>query len=392
MAAFDRRKFLQASGLSLIPAMIPFTPAFSSATLTGQFIPPDPAIKFFGDGEMFEPAAYLEQLNMANAKSPLEKDRYGHGGAVTALEKKFEEITGKEKAMFMPSGTMANQLAISVLSGSNTKVFVQETSHVFRDEGDAAQSVFQKRLVPLAKGETYFTAEALQKAIESLDSEEVFKSGVGAVSVENPVRRSDGRMVPIEEIRKISLYCRNNNIKLHLDGARIYMAAARTGISIKEYAAYFDTIYISLYKYLGASAGAILCGPNTVMEKMEHLVKIHGGSMYGNWLNAAMALHRLDGLETRLQDAYAMGEKVFAALNKIPGIRISPLDGGSNMFAMQLEVSIDAKKMHETLVKDFRILYPRPGANNQTLLSLNETILYRDADYIMAAFKKSVTR
>jgi threonine aldolase len=102
-----------------------------------------------------------------NATAAIERDRYGDGGAVAALEKKFEAITGKEKALLMPTGTMANQLAIAVLSGENTKVFVQDLSHVYRDEADAAQSIFQKRLMPLAKEETCFTAEELKKAVDS---------------------------------------------------------------------------------------------------------------------------------------------------------------------------------------------------------------------------------
>jgi threonine aldolase len=392
MTAFDRRKFLQTGALSLLPALVPFTAAKAAKQKKASPPPNEPEVRFFGDGEMLPPAAYLEQLQVANANQLVEKDRYGQGGSVAALEKKFQEITGKEKAMFMPTGTLSNQLAIAVLSGNNTKVFVQETSHVFRDEGDAAQAVFQKRLMPLAKGETFFTADQLQKAIESLDTDEVFESGLGAVAMEHPVRRADGRMVPLEEIKKISAYCRSKNIPLHLDGARIYMAAARTGISIKEYASYFDTIYISLYKYLGASAGAMLCGPKAVMDKMEHLVKIHGGSMYGNWLNAGMALYKIDGFEARLKNAYEKGEKLFTALNTIPGIKISLPEGGSNIYRMKLDAAIDGNKMHETLVKEYKILFPKPSANNETTLTLNETVMYLEEDYIVAAFKKSVTR
>lgn len=290
----------------------------------------------------------------------------------------------------MPSGTMANQLAIAVLSGENTKIFVQDTSHVYRDEADAAQSVFQKRLMPLAKGETYFTAEMLKQGVESLKEQEVFASGVGAVSIENPVRRTDGRMIPIAEIRRISEYCRSNNIKLHLDGARIYMAAAWSGTSIKEYSSYFDTVYISLYKYLGASAGAVLCGEKKIMDKMPHLVKIHGGSMYGNWTNAAMALSRLDGIEQRLADSIKRAEEVFAALNAIPGVKVSPLDGGTNIYSLQLPGNIDLKKLNEVLTKQYMIRIPRPDDKNQALITVNETLLVRNASYVVEAFKNAL--
>jgi threonine aldolase len=327
----NRRDFLRLSGLSIIPAVIPSTRLFAEEKNASPFFDNDPPVRFFGDGETFEPNAYIDLLKQMSAKTPIERDRYGEGGVVGALEKKFIEITGKEKAIFMPTGTMANQLAIAVLSGENTKVFVQDLSHMYRDEADAAQSVFQKRLMPLAKEETCFTADELKKAVDSLSQQEVFKSGIGAVCIENPVRRADGRMVSIEEIKKISEYCKANNFKLHLDGARIYMASAWSGVSIKEYASYFDTIYISLYKYLGAAAGAVLCGDKAVIDKMPHLIKIHGGAMYSNWTNAAMALHRLEGVETRLKAAVAQSRELFEALNKIPGIKISALNSGTNI-------------------------------------------------------------
>ena len=242
----NRRSFLKASGLTLLPAILPAVPSLANDSASRLAPANEPVVKFFGDGEFYDGLPYLDQLQMANRKQPLKVDRYGSGGAVEELEKKFTAITGKDKAIYMPSGTMANQFAIAALSGENTKVFVQDTSHVYRDEADAAQSIFNKRLIALAKNETFFTADQLQKAVENLDSEEVFKSGIGCVSIENPVRRSDGRMIPIDEIKKINEYCRSKNIKLHLDGARLFMASAWSGISIKEYSSYFDTVYISL--------------------------------------------------------------------------------------------------------------------------------------------------
>jgi threonine aldolase len=390
MPLSGRRNFLKLSGLAVLPAMLPAANLFAKEKGNSTPFAGEPVIKFYGDGEMFEPAEYINLLQQVNTHAAIERDRYGEGGAVAALEKKFEAITGKEKAVFMPSGTMANQLAIAVLSGENTKVFVQDLSHVYRDEADAAQSVFKKRLMPLAKDETCFTAAMLQQAIETLGEQEVFKSGIGAVSIENPVRRADGKMVAIAEIKKISDYCRANNIKLHLDGARIFMAAAWSGVSVKEYAAYFDTVYISLYKYLGAAAGAILCGDKKIMEKMPHLIKIHGGTMYGNWANAAMALHRLDGLETRLQKAVTASTALFAALNKIPGITITPLNDGTNIYPLQLGKAVDGKKLQAALRNSYNIRMPFPDSNNRVMLTVNETLLYRDVDYITGAFKKSM--
>jgi threonine aldolase len=388
MPVFDRRNFLKTAGLSILPAVIPTVPALASDKPV-RHTAGEPIIRFFGDGETFEPGDYLKLLQEVNSKQPIERDRYGTGGSIAALEKKFQEITGKEKAMFMPTGTMANQLAIAVLSGENTKVFVQDTSHVYRDEADAAQSVFQKRLMPLAKDRAFFTATELQQAIESLNQEEVFKSGIGAVSIENPVRRNNGQMVPLDEIKKISEYCRNNNIRLHLDGARIHMTMAWSGTSIKEYASYFDTIYISLYKYLGAASGAILCGDKKVMDKMEHLVKIHGGTMYGNWTNAAMALHRLEGIDDRLKKTISAWEQVMNELDKSGGIKINALPGGTNIYTCELSKTIDGRKFQQALSKDYNIRIPPPDKDNRVYITVNETLLYREPSFIIDAFTKT---
>jgi len=387
----NRRSFLKASGLTLLPVALPAVPSFANGLNKKSSPANQPIVKFFGDGEFYDGLPYLEQLQLANNKQPIRVDRYGSGGAVEDLEKKFQAITGKEKAIYMPSGTMANQFAIAMLSGENIKVFVQDTSHVYRDEADAAQSIFNKRLMPLAKNQTFFTADELRKAIENLDSEEVFKSGLGCVSIENPVRRADGRMVPLDEIKKISEYCRSNNIRLHLDGARIYMASAWSGVSIKEYSNYFDTVYISLYKYLGASGGAILCGEKALIEKMPHMIKIHGGNMFGNWLNAAMASYKLDSMEERLQEAIKRSKEIFSALNQIQGIKISPLDGGTNIYSMKFPAGINGQKFGELLNGNF-IRMPRPNENGEAKISVNETLLYREPKYIIDIIKDSLNK
>lgn len=369
-------------------------------TASSPFANPQPAfmnsierpVKLFGDGEMFEPDEYLEELKQANAHSKIIKDRYGVGGVVEALEKTFATVTGKEKAVFLPSGTMANQLAIAVLSGDKPKVYVQDESHVYRDEADAAQEVFHKRLMPLAKGKAWFTATELEESISRLKEEEVFITGVGALSLESPVRRQQGRMVPLSEIRKISDFCRSNNIRLHLDGARIYMASAWSGISIKEYASFFDTIYISLYKYLGASGGAILCGDKAVIDQIPHQIKVHGGSMYGNWTNAAMALHRLEGLETRLQLARQRADALFVQLNKLGSIRVEPISDGTNIYELKLEPSIDRKKFHSSMTSKFNIRLGMPNEKNESLIWVNETLLYRPLEAMLEAFRQSVVK
>lgn len=383
----NRRHFLKTTGLSLLPTIASGTSILASDFSEKKFSSP-PVVRLYGDSDVIEPIDYLKKLQVYNTSISIQTDRYGEGGTIADLEKRFEQITGKERAIYLPTGTMANQLALAVLSGEKTKVFVQETSHVYRDEADAAQSVFQKRLIPLAPDQPYFTLEQLQNAIENLDHEEAFASGIGAVSIENPVRRSDGRIVPINEIKKISAYCRRHNIKLHLDGARIYIASTWSGIPVKEYASYFDTVYISLYKYLGAMGGAILCGPKAVVERIPHLIKVHGGTMYSNWVNAAMSLNRLESIEQSFRDCRDRANKIFGELNEIEGIKVSHLPEGSNIYSLALGKQIDGERFRNALFDNYKILMRQPNENNQVKVSVNETILYQDAIDVINAFTK----
>ena len=386
-----RRNFLKSAALTVLPATIPIAPAFASDKKRYEYAPPS-TVKFYGDGEMFQPAAYIDVLKEMNSTRAIASDSYGKRGVVEDLEKKFCEITGKERAVFMPTGTMANQFAIAVLSGENTKVFVQETSHVFRDEADAAQSVFNKRLIPLAKGETGFTAEELQQSVDYHNRGEVFKSGMGCVSIENPVRRTNGRMIPFEELKKIQAYCKQQNLRLHLDGARLFMASAWSGVSIRDYSSLFDTVYISLYKYLGAAAGAMLCGDRAVIDKMEHLIKIHGGTMFSNWANAAMALNRVEGFESRLKSAIARANELITAVNGMTGIRIEPLKDGTNIYGVKFTSNTLGQKFVSALEKDHNIrMYP-PNEAGESILFVNETILYQDGAKLVSAFRESLKK
>lgn len=348
------------------------------------------AVSFARDGIGYTPAEYISKLDEINKAHPVRPDFYGTRGTVEELLRKFMEITGKEAAIFMPSGTLANQLAIQVLSGENTKVFVQETSHVYRDEADAAQSLFGKRLWPLAKGKHVFTLEELQTEMTYIAKEEYFKTGIGAISIEIPVRRCDAQVFPLDEIKRIAAWCKEKGYKLHLDGARLHLASAWSGVSVQEYSSYFDTVYLCLYKYLGATSGAVLCGSKSVIDPMEHLVKVHGGAMYQNWTNASIALHNLQGLEERLQQTRERAERLFASLNKMPGIRVTPVPQGCNIFYLRLEKGYNLTTFARSLAEKHAIRIPTPEDDGASRLHVNESLLLRDEASIADAFRATL--
>ena len=387
MNDLKRRNFLKLGGLTVLPSLLPGLAAKAIAAPAPKYTPPvaNNKVSFNDDGVMYQPTEYIAKLQEIDAADPIKADSYGGGGAVSKLCEKFADLTGKPASIYMPSGTMANQLAISVLSGENTKIFVQETSHIYRDEGDSSQSVFSKRLMPLAPNEAHFTLKQLQEGVAYANESEVFKSGIGAIAIETPVRRCDGKFVPIEEIKRISAWCKEKGYKLHMDGARVFLAMAFNGLQLKDYAQYFDTVYVSLYKYLGAAGGAILCGDKETIGHMEHLIKIHGGTSYSSWANAAMALHTLDGIEDRLKRSAEKAKELFAGLNKLPGIKITALPNGSNIFDLQV-TGIDPKLFNKALAdKNIRIRADKGTSK----IRVNETILRQDNAALLAAFTEA---
>ncbi|MEA3463355.1 MAG: aminotransferase class I/II-fold pyridoxal phosphate-dependent enzyme, partial [Bacteroidota bacterium] len=308
------------------------------------------------------------------------------GGITRALEDEFARVTGKEKAIYLPTGTMANQLAMKLLNGNNTKVIVPENSHIFRDEADAAQSVHNLRLVPLGKDKPYYDLKELENAIDYLNNSEVFKSGLGTVVIENPIRRADGTVIPIETIKEVTDYCRQNGYKLHLDGARLHIASAYSKVSVSEYTSYFDTVYVSLYKYLNAGSGAILCGDADFIDQIPHQIKILGGTMLRNWSNTAMALHYLNGVNERWEQIEETGTSLISKLNKLEGLSINPVENGSNVYRMQLAEGISYNDLAGHLNTAHNI-HLRPPDNKGILqFKVNETLLCREMGEIIQAW------
>lgn len=388
----NRRDFFKKIGLSTASVLLPITslnsmplPALSRAPNQ-----PNTPVNFIYDGLALTPQEYLEKLDQINKKQPIEPDFYGNGGATKLIEDAFTKITGKEKAIYLPTGTMANQLAIKLLNGNNTKVIVPENSHVFRDEADAAQSVHSKRLIPIGKGKPYFDVEDLKNTINYTNTNEVFKSGLGTIVIENPVRRADGTVVPIEKIKEISNYCKENNYKMHLDGARIHLASAFSNTSLLEYASYFDTVYISLYKYLNASGGAMLCGDADIIDKVAHQIKILGGTVYQSWSNTAMALYYLNGIEDRWSQVIQRSKTIISELNKIEGLRISSLKNGTNIYDLTLDTAINLKKLAIFLYDTYNIWLGRANEKGVVKFVINESLLTRDYKDIINAWIEGI--
>lgn len=362
------------------------TPESVRAHIPVGDVRPDNTVIFRGDGEPKTPSAMLQRLAEFDTEVGLEADSYSLGGNVQQLEERCDQMLGKEAAVFMPTGTLANHLAIRKLCGVKPRAVVQEQSHLYNDSGDCVTRLSGINLVPLAKDRPYFTLEELKEAVERAEMGRVMNP-VGAVMIESPVRRQAGQIVPFDEMRAITDYCRQQHIPIHLDGARLYMMSAATGISPAEYAALFDTVYVSLYKYLGAPFGAVLAGTAQFTDGLYHDRRMFGGGLASANFAAALALKGMDGFEQRLARAMAMAEALFARINALSGIHIRHFEHGSNIFPLELAADVDCDRFLKTLRDHSISVSPGEADPSCLTLTVNTTILRQETEELLRAFE-----
>ena len=351
---------------------------------------PDNTVIFRGDGEPKTPSAMLQRLAGFEEEFGLEVDSYSLGGNVEQLEKKCAEMLGKEAAVFMPTGTLANHLAIRKLCGTKPRAIVQEQSHLYNDSGDCVTRLSNITLVPLAKEHPYFTLEALKVAVEQAETGRVI-TPIGAVMVESPVRRQSGKIMPFDEMKAVTDYCREVQIGSHLDGARLYMMSGATGIPSADYAALFDTVYVSLYKYFGAPFGAILAGTAEFADGLYHDRRMFGGGLASANFAAALALRGIDGFEKRFNRAMSRAKGLFDKLNALESISVKPFEHGSNIVPLELETDVDSDRFVKTLEEhSVSVSAPDGDGSRRIMLTVNTTILRQAAEDLLFAFEHAV--
>ncbi len=349
------------------------------------------SVVFRGDGDIQIARDMALKILEFDRETGLEIDSYSRKGVVEQMEKRFAEMLGKEASIFMPSGTLANHLAIRKHCGIKTRAIVQEQSHIYNDTGDCVAQLSGINLVPLAKNRVYFTLEELKEAIERSKAGRVMNP-VGAMIVESPVRRQAGQIVPFEEMRRITDHSRGEGIPTHIDGARLYMMSAATGIKPQQYTAIFDTVYVSLYKYFGAPFGAILAGSSEFVEDLYHTRRMFGGCLSSAFMAAVLALKGSEGFEERFSAAMKKAAELFIQINTLRGIEVGRYEHGSNIFPVKLDSDIDPWKLVTELHKHWVFAYADEGDPEHYHLSVNTTILNQPNEDLLAAFENALAK
>ena len=362
-AELSRRKLF---GLSAAAGLAWGSRPASAAPVRGAA--PSSVVNMDVDGRGLTPVEFADLVRRLSVG--LVADVYSRGGEVEALEKTFARMLGKERAVFLPSGTLANQLAVRRLSKGRPRVIVQADSHLSNDSGDCAERLSGLNLVPLAPGRATFTKEEVEAELARTASGRV-ATGVGVISIESPVRRLHGAMFDLGQMRAISALARERGIGLHLDGARLIVASAYTGVAPAEYAALFDTVYVSLWKSFSSGSGAILAGPAAELDDLYQDRRMFGGALHAAWPFAAVARHHADGVLERLRAGIVVSEALVSALGRSDVFAFERVKDGTSR--MRLAVRGVSSGDYRARLESRGVVLPDPEADGSYWLTVNET-------------------
>ena len=348
-------------------------------------------IHFRSDGLALSPTEYARLLARLAENEGIAADEFSRDGVVTWLEERIAAMLGKEAAVFLPSGTLANHLALRLLAQRGRRVLVQRESHIYNDAGDCTQELSGLTLIPLApERATFDLAEAEAEVARAEDGR--VATPIGAISIESPVRRVGGEVFDFTEMQRIAAFARERGIGLHLDGARLFLARPYTGITPQTYAALFDTVYVSLYKYFNAAGGAVLAGPRHLLENLYHQRRMFGGGLRQAWPYAAVALHYLDGFAERFGRAAAAADNLFGALREQGCCEIVRSAAATNVTRLRVR-GCGAAGLPERLLAHGVAIRSATCASAEGAefeLFTNETILRRPAAETIEAFVEAL--
>lgn len=272
-------------------------------------------------------------MRAAMAAAPVGDDQYGEDPTTNLLQARCAALLGKEAAVWLPSGTMANQVALRVLARPGDEVITSREAHAGWHEAGASAANAGVQLVEIgARG--VFSVEQFEAAIKP-QGLPVFPPTT-LLQIENTHNRSGGIVFPQDEVERVCARAAELGIATYLDGARLWNAAVASGRSEAELAAPFDLVGVAFSKGLGAPGGSLLAGSKALIAACQRHRRMLGGAMRQSGLYAAAALHGLDHHRARLAEDHRHARQLAEALAEVPGIAIDMGTVQTNIVVFQV--------------------------------------------------------
>lgn len=270
-----------------------------------------------------------EAMREAMAKAEVGDDVYGEDPTVNRLQEMAAGLLGKKAALFVPSGTMANQLAIRIQTQPGQEVIAESKAHIVRYEQGAAGALAGVQLHWVVGDRGIIRAEQVEAAIRPKDP---YSIQTALICLENTHNSGGGTIYPLSTIERIRAVASAHAIPMHLDGARLFNAVAATTLPPAAYATHFETISLCLSKGLGAPAGSLLLTNDpTLMEKAKRFRRMYGGAMRQAGILAAAGIYALEHHVGRLKEDHDNAKRLARRLQQIPAITINPQHVDTNI-------------------------------------------------------------
>ncbi len=268
-------------------------------------------------------------------------DVFGDDPTVNRLEDVVADRLGKEAAVFVPSGTMSNQIAVKVHTRPGDELLCDANCHIYCYEagGPAVLSGVTCRTIDGDSG-----ILDLSQLADKIKPDDQHCVRTRLVCLENTHNRGGGRVYPIEKIEAISTWARQHGLAMHLDGARLWNAVVATGIAARDYARHFDTVSVCFSKGLGAPVGSALAGPRDLIRQARRVRKLFGGGMRQAGVLAAAALYALDHHVERLAEDHHNAQLIARAIADTPGLRLVPREVDTNLIWVEVSPELGPVK------------------------------------------------
>jgi threonine aldolase len=262
------------------------------------------------------------------AEAPVGDEQLREDPTVNRLQDMVAELTGKEAALFLPSGTMCNAIAIKIHTQPGDEIILDRYAHPYTSEGGGPAVLAGVSCMLLDGVRGVFTAAQVEAAIRDTGPHSPQSR---LVSIENTTNAGSGKVWPIENVREIAALAHSRGLHTHMDGARLMNAVVASGIPASEWAADMETVWIDLSKGLGAPVGGVLAGSREDMERARRLKHLYGGAMRQAGIIAAAGVYALENNVERLAEDHANARFLAEGLASIPGIKIDPNDIETNI-------------------------------------------------------------
>ncbi len=271
------------------------------------------------------------QMREAMARAEVGDDVYGEDPTINRLEALGAEITGKEAAVFVPTGTMGNQVSIMAWTNRGDEIILESSAHIYMYEVGGPAVLSQVQIRPVSGHHGAMDPREVRDAVRSAN---IHFPRTTLICMENTHNRSGGCVLPLDNMKEIFNLAKEQGISVHLDGARVFNAATSLGVDVKEVTRYTDSVQFCLSKGLCAPVGSLVAGPKSFVDRARKCRKLLGGGMRQAGVLAAAGIIALEKMVSRLSEDHANAKKLALGLAQIPGLDIDMSTVQSNMVAV----------------------------------------------------------